>query len=219
MDDPFMPRIVAEAGVKIISVDYSLAPQSPFPIPLNECYAVIKYVQEHANEFGIDPARIAVGGHSAGGNFTAAVCLLNAERSEINLKAAILDYPVLDICTPPSEKKRGRGLVAMTFLNAKNAEFFNSCYCHGKDERTNPLVSPVYAGEAQLRTFPPTLIISAGKDSLCAEAERFRDQLSAAGVDVTHKRFERSTHGFTLTNKPDAREGWRLMIEHLKKYI
>jgi acetyl esterase len=219
MDDPYMPRIVAEADVKIISVDYSLAPQYSFPTPLEQCYATIKYAQDNADEFGIDPERVAVGGHSAGGNFTAAVCLLDAERRELNLKAAILDYPVLDIYTPPTAKQRGRGLVAMTFLNAKNAEFFNRCYCFDKKERRNSLVSPVYADSEQLRSFPPTFILTAGLDSLCAEAENFRDMLSAAGVNVTHKRFEKSTHGFTLSNKSDAREGWRLMIEHLQNYL
>jgi acetyl esterase len=219
MDDPYMPRIVEEADMKIISVDYGLAPEFPFPTPLEQCYAVIKYAQERADEFGVDPTRIAVGGHSAGGNFTAALCLLNAERRELNIKAAILDYPVLDLHTPLSEKPRGRGLVAMTFLNAKNAAFFNACYSIDGEERKNPLVSPVFADAGQLRLFPPTLILTAGYDSLCAEAERFRDMLSAAGVDVTHKRFEKSTHGFTLSNKPAAREGWRLMIEHLKKYL
>jgi len=70
-----------------------------------------------------------------------------------------------------------------------------------------------------LITFPPTLILTASQDSLCKEAEDFRDKLIQAGVAVTHKRFEGSLHGFTLSNKPDAVEGWQMIIDHLNRYL
>lgn len=106
MDDRFMPGIAMGAGVKILSIDYSLAPEAPFPVALEECYAVVKYAKEHAAELNIDPARMAVGGHSAGGNFSAALCLLDAVRKELGLRAVILDYPPLDIATDPYLKPR-----------------------------------------------------------------------------------------------------------------
>ena len=219
MDDPYMMNVALNANVKILSVDYSLAPESMFPKGLDECYAVIKYAQNNAQVFGIDPQNIAVGGHSAGGNFSAAICLKNSQTKELNIKCAILDYPPLDIYTDPYLKPRGKGFVAKVFLHPKRARVFNECYCNNKEERKNPLISPVYASQDELKTFPPALIITAGKDSLCAEAELFRDKLKEAGIDVTHKRFEESPHGFTLSNRPDAREGWQMMIEHLKKYL
>jgi acetyl esterase len=219
MDDPFMPRVAAEAGVKILNVDYALAPQEPFPKAVDEVYAVIKYAQQHADELGIDPERIAIGGHSAGGNLSAAVCLMNAERGELNLKCAILDYPPLDIYTDPDDKPKGKGLLARVFMGPKTARLFNACYCNDLEGRKNPLVSPVFASKEALKAFPPTLILTAGMDSLCAEAEKFRDMLIKAGIDVTHKRFEKSPHGFTLSDKPDAQEGWTMMIAHLRKYL
>jgi acetyl esterase len=106
MDDRFLPRVADEANVKILGVDYSLAAEARFPVAINECYAVVKYAKEHAAELGIDPERIAIGGHSAGGNFSAAVCLLDAGRKELGLKALILDYPPLDIATDPYLKPR-----------------------------------------------------------------------------------------------------------------
>jgi acetyl esterase len=218
MDDPFLPRVAADANIKIISVDYSLSPQSKFPVSLNECYAVIKYAQEHADEFGVDPTRIAVGGHSAGGNLSASICLLNAERQDLNLKAAILDYPAFDIYTSPYDKPRGGGLVGRFFLSPSMMTFFSASYA-SESEYKNPLVSPIYASSDQLRTFPPTLIITAGKDTLCKEAEQFRDMLQSSGVTVAHKRFEKSQHGFTIFKGADSREGWRLMIEHLRRYL
>ena len=219
MDDPYMMNVALNSNVKILSIDYSLAPEAMFPKGLNECYAVIKYAQNHAQEFGIDPQNIAVGGHSAGGNFSAAVCLKNSQTKELNIKCAILDYPPLDIYTDPYLKPKGKGIVAMFFLNPKRCRVFNECYCNDKEERKNPLISPVFASQDQLKTFPPTLILTAGKDSLCKEAELFRDKLKEAGVDVTHKRFEASPHGFTLSDKPDAKEGWQMMIEHLKLHL
>ncbi|MCL2808796.1 MAG: alpha/beta hydrolase [Treponema sp.] len=212
MDDPYMMNVALNANVKIINIDYSLAPQAPFPKGLNECYAVIKYAKNNAREFGIDPRKIAVGGHSAGGNFSAAICIKNAQSRELNIKGLILDYPPLDVFTDPFAKPNGKGLFA------KMGRLFNACYCD-KEESKNPLVSPVYASKEQLKDFPPTLIITAGKDLLCSEAEIFRDNLKEAGVEVTHKRFESSKHGFTLSQKPDAKEAWQMMIDFLKKYL
>ena len=219
MDDEYMPRVAEEAGVKILNVDYGLAPEYPFPKGIEDVYAAVKYAQGHADEFGIDPDRIAIGGHSAGGNFSAAVCLMNAERKELNIKCAILDYPPLDIYTDAKDKPPGRGLMARIFMGPKRTRMFDASYCLDREARKNPLVSPVYAGQEQLKTFPPTLILTAGMDSLCREGEQFRDLLIQAGVDVTHKRFENSPHGFTLSDKPDAREGWTMMIEHLKRWL
>jgi acetyl esterase len=112
MDDPFMPAVAERAGVKIISIDYSLAPRHPFPRPLDECYAVVKYAKEHAAQLGIDAARIAVGGHSAGGNLSAAICLLDGKRKELGVKALVLDYPVLDLSTDPYLKPSPKGALS-----------------------------------------------------------------------------------------------------------
>jgi len=213
MDDPYMMNVALNANVKIINIDYSLAPEAPFPKGLNECYAVVKYAQNNPHEFGIDPQKIAVGGHSAGGNFSAAICLKNIQTGELNIKAAILDYPPLDLYTDSFSKPDGKGLFA------KMGRVFDASYCNNKEERKNPLISPYYALKEQLKGFPPTLIITAGKDLLRTEAEDFRDKLKEAGVDVTHKRFEASPHGFTLSQRPDAKEAWQMMIEHLKRYL
>ncbi|MCL2443142.1 MAG: alpha/beta hydrolase [Treponema sp.] len=213
MDDPYMMNVALNANVKIINIDYSLAPEAPFPKGLNECYAVVKYAQNKAQEFGINPQKIAVGGHSAGGNFSAAIGLKNAETRELNIKGLILDYPPLDVYTDPFAKPNGKGLFA------KMGRLFNACYCYNKEETKNPLISPIYASKDQLKGFPPTLIITAGKDLLCSEAELFRDKLKEAGIDVTHKRFESSKHGFTLSQKPDAKEAWQLMINFLKRHL
>ena len=213
MDDPFMLNIAEKANVKILNVDYSLSPEHQFPKALNECYAVVKYAKEHSEEFGIDPERIAVGGQSAGGNLTAAICLMEHEKNLLGIKCAILDYPPLDIYTDATEKPRPKGALPVFVSN-----IFDPSYLNDKESRKNPLVSPVFADVEQLRTFPPTLVITASRDSLCAEAEKFRDNLIAAGVDVTHKRFE-AKHGFNLNPGPESDESWEMIIAHLKKWV
>ena len=91
MDDHLMMNVAENAKVKILNVDYSLSPDVMFPVAINECYAVAKYAKEHSEEFGIDGTKIAVGGHSAGGNFSTAICLMDAERKELDIKCLILD--------------------------------------------------------------------------------------------------------------------------------
>ncbi len=214
MDDRFMPGIAAKANVKLISVDYSLAPEAPFPVALNECYAVVKYAKEHAAELGVDSERIAVGGHSAGGNLSAAICLLDAERKELSLNALILDYPPLDIHTDPFLKPRPKGA-----LSPKMSRVYDQAYAGTREAAKNPLISPYYATLDQVKSFPPTLVITAGLDSLAPETEAFKDKLIEAGVDVTFKRFEGARHGFNLTGDPGADESWQMMTNHLKRYL
>lgn len=213
MDDACMKTIVDNMDVKIISIDYSLSPDFQFPKALNECYAVVKYVKEHPDEFGIDPERIAVGGQSAGGNLTAAICLLESERKQLGVKCVILDYPPLDVYTDAVEKPHPKGSIPV-FMS----RMFDPCYLNDRDGRKNPLISPVFASNEQLMSFPPTLVITASRDSLCAEGERFRDMLLEAGVDVAHRRFE-AVHGFNLKPGEAADESWRLIIDFLAKHL
>lgn len=214
MDDRFLPALARKARVKILSVDYSLAPEAPFPTALEECYAVVKYARDHAPELGIDPERMAIGGHSAGGNLSAAVCLLDAEREELGLKALILDYPPLDLHTDPYAKPRPTGA-----LPPKMCRMFDQAYAGSREAAKNPLISPVYASLDRLSSFPPTLVITAGEDSLAPEAEAFKDKLIEAGVPVTFRRFEGARHAFTHRGGPDAEEAWQLMADHLERHL
>ncbi len=118
----------------------------------------------------------------------------------------------MDIYTDAYLKPQPKGSI----LSQKTCRVYDACYCIDKEERKNPIISPVFAAIEQLKAFPPTLVLTAGRDSLCKEGEDFRDKLIKAGVEVTHKRFENSLHGFTLSNKPDAVEGWQMMIDFLK---
>jgi len=223
MDDPFMMQFVEKCGVKVISIDYRLSPDVMFPVALEECHAVIRYLKDNAQKLNIDSERIVIMGHSAGGNFCAALGLMDNEKQELGLKGMILDYPPTDIVTDPYDKPSPKGC-----LPPNVCRMFNAAYCT-PEEANNPLVSPSFATENMVGNFPPTLVITAGRDSLAGETEKLKDTLINAGVDVTFKRFEDVIHGFTITPKAKAKRqpkeyeaslvAWQMMIDFVNRVI
>ena len=223
MDDPFMMQFVEKCGVKVISIDYTLSPDVMFPVALEECHAVIRYLKEHQEELNIDGDRIVIMGHSAGGNFCAAIGLMDNGEQKLGLKGILLDYPPTDILTDPFDKPLPKGC-----LPPNVCRMFNAAYCT-PEEAKNPLVSPTFATAEMVNNFPPTLVITAGKDSLAGETEVFKDTLISAGVDVTFKRFEGVIHGFTITPPAKAKkqpkeyeaslEAWQMMIDFVNRVI
>ncbi|MCX8032589.1 MAG: alpha/beta hydrolase [Thermoleophilia bacterium] len=214
MEDRYLPGLAEAAGVKIISVDYSLAPEAPFPVALDECYAVALYAKEHASELRIDPTKIGIGGQSAGGNLSAAVCLMDGERKELGIKCLVLVYPPLDLYTDPINKPKPKGAIS-----PKMARMFDAAYVGERGKARNPLISPYYATAEQLRLFPPTLVITAELDSLAPEAEAFAEKLREAGVEVTLRRFEGARHGFNVRGDPGTQESWQLVAQHLRRHL
>lgn len=223
MDDPFMMQFVEKCGVKVINIDYTLAPDEMFPYALEQCYSVIRYAKDNATALGIDSERMMIMGHSAGGNFCAAIGLLEKERRALGLKGIILDYPPTDISTDAADKPRPKGALPVWL-----SRIFDSAYCL-PEERTNPLVSPALATKEMVSHFPPTMIITAGQDSLAAETEVFKDTLIRAGVDVTFRRFEGAIHGFTIITESQSKkfpkvyaqslEAWQMMIDFVNLHI
>jgi len=96
---------------------------------------------------------------------------------------------------------------------------YDQAYAGTRVAAKNPLISPYYATVEQVRSFPPTLVITAGQDSLAPEAEAFKDKLMEAGVAVTFRRFEGARHGFNLMDEPGAAESWQMIVDHLNRYL
>jgi acetyl esterase len=219
MEDPFLPQFVEKCGVKVVTIDYSLSPEIMFPVAVEECYAVVKYCKNHAESLGIDGSRIIIMGHSAGGTYCAVIGLFEKERKLLNLKGIILDYPPTDFATDPYDKPQPKGA-----LPPATCRICDAAYRDPKDAK-NPLVSPSYATVDMVRHFPPTLVITAGNDSLATETERLKDTFKSAGVDVTFKRFEGIPHAFNITKsrKKDimaaSDESWGMMVDFVNKYI
>jgi acetyl esterase len=191
------------SGCRVVSVDYRLAPECPFPAAVEDCYAATKYVAKHAEEFGIDPARFAVGGDSAGGNLAAVVSLLaKIEGPKIGFQ--LLIYPVTQLGQPdlPSMKENARGY----FLERESMAWFTRMYCpdaaHHGDARMSPLLAK------DLTELPPAYVVTAGFDPLRDEGKAYADRLDAAGVPVTYVNYPGMIHGFFSLRGliPKARE-------------
>ena len=212
MDDPYMPQLADLADARILSVDYSLAPEYPFPQALLECQGILRYVQEHSAELGIDPLRIAVIGHSAGGNLAAALCISEMRTPlPYPLCCIVLDYPPLDIYTVQKvERPVNEEIIS---------RIYNESYVPEREDRKNPLVSPVFADARELSGFPPTLVVTAGYDSLCPEAMSFTHRLAEQGVEVTVRCFLHASHGFTHSSAADAEAAWQLMGRFLHSHF
>lgn len=208
-DDPWCRRIAEAVHCAVVSIDYHLAPEYRFPVAVYECYDVVKWVYDQAKQQGFDSRRIAVGGHSAGGNLAAAITLLARARREFSLIFQVLNYPVLDFVTDPYQKT-----TRDTLLTAKAQGFFSACYLGEAAARNNPLASPLLADS--LAGLPPALVIAAEHDPLQAENRRYAEALTAAGVPVTFRLFAGCMHAFTHFGPvAAANEAWGLIQTQL----
>ncbi|MEX0426768.1 alpha/beta hydrolase [Nocardioides sp. DS6] len=181
-------RFLAErSGVRVLAIDYRLAPEAPFPAAYDDSVAAFDWAVDHAAELGADPARIGVGGDSAGGNLAAEVALHARERCAFQL----LIYPV----TQTDEKTRSRELFAEGFyltdgFIAVATENYLPAGTDPRDPRHAPLHADIPSGVA------PAYVATAGFDPLRDEGEAYAQKLEDAGVKVTLTRFPDQIHGF-----------------------
>ena len=189
--DPTVRALAARSGITVVSVDYRLAPEHPFPAPLADCVAAVEWVVASASELSIDPARLAVGGDSAGGNL-AAVVSARLRDTPAAPCFQLLVYPVTDgTLSHPSIDENADGY----FLTKEMMVWFWQHYV-GSGSRTDPSVSPLHAPASALEGVCPALVITAEFDPLRDEGEAYAEHLSAAGVPVTSTRYDGVIHGF-----------------------
>lgn len=202
--DGLCRTLANESGCRIVSVDYRLAPEHPFPAAVEDCFAATEFVAAAAAELGIDAARIAVGGDSAGGNLAAVSALLAREKKGPKLGFQLLIYPVTQLGGPdtPSMRENAKGY----FLEKSSMEWFTRLYCPDLSHRTDPRLSPLLARDVS--GLPPAYVITAGFDPLRDEGKAYADKLDAAGVPVTYVNYPGMIHGFFSLRGviPKARE-------------
>ena len=211
----FCRRLAQEVGCLVVNPDYARTPQHPFPKALHQCHGLLAWIADQAGTLGIDPERIAVGGHSAGGNLTAGVVALAKAKGYPKICFQVLDYPFLDAATPPAEKTFH---IAKPLITPGLAALFNDCYVQHGQPLHDPWISPMFAEPADLRGQPPALVITAEQDLLRDEAEIYVDKLRAAGVPVRHELFAGVDHAFThIGPKAAADAAWQLIHESLRQ--
>jgi acetyl esterase len=188
--DAALHRLANQSGSVIISINYQKAPEHPFPTPFDDCYAGLLWVKAHAEEIGIDPNRVGVGGDSAGGNLAAAVAL-KARDENVALTYQLLVYPCLD-----------RDFTTKSYIDAATdyglttqaMEWFWDQYLQGSQHDNNPYAVPMRA--KSLAGVAPSIVITAQYDPLVSDSENYCAKLEKDGAQVIYKEFPGMIHGF-----------------------
>ena len=190
--DTIARHLCREAGCLVVSVDYRMGPEHPFPAAVDDCIAVVRWLAEHGSEIRADPGRIAVGGDSAGGNLAAVAALLVRDEGGPPLRHQLLVYPVTDYrCRGESYERYARGYGT---LEAASMRWFQRHYLADPaatdDWRASPLLADSHAG------LPPALVITAECDVLHDEGAAYAERLAASGTVCEHAEFPGMIHGF-----------------------
>jgi acetyl esterase len=191
--DVLCRQLAVGARCAVFSVDYRLAPEHPFPAAVEDCFFATDFIHRNANTLKIDPARIAVGGDSAGGNLAAVVALMARDTGGAPLVYQLLIYPATDQrCEFRSHERNGEGYL----LTREGIRFFRGGYLPNPGDRTDWRASPLLAGShARL---PAAFVLTAGYDPLVDEGRAYAERLAAAGVQVDYKEYSDMVHGFVL---------------------
>ena len=188
--DNLARSLAAESGQAVLSVDYRLAPEHPFPAGLEDAFTATAWACEHAADLGCDPGRLAIGGDSAGANLAAVV----TQAGTLPFRFQLLVYPVTDARggTPSSEAHKDG-----PWLTRAGMKWFNEHYLSGDEgSLDDPRVSPLLAPDEALANSPPTLVITAELDPLRDEGEAYAERLRSLGVPVELTRYDGMFHGF-----------------------
>ena len=192
-------KLAASTSMDVLSFDYRLAPENPYPAGLDDCVDAIEFARKHALDWGADPLRISAGGDSSGGNLAIASSL----RLPDALSSLVLFYPVTKAFADGSQSWNayGKGYG----LDARLMEEFNRAYTIDANA-LHPLISPACAPFAALTHLPPVLLIGAGRDILCQQGTDFAALLGSLGVEVEHIMIQGAVHLFiTVDGQPTAR--------------
>ena len=189
--DALCRRLANDVRCVVVSVDYPLAPEHPFPAALEASYALTQWLAQNAKTLGVDAKRIAVGGESAGGNLAAAIALVSRDRGGPRLVFQLLLVPVTNCAFDTAsyvENADGYG------LTRAEMKWFWRHYLSEPGDDANPYASPLRASD--LRGVPPALIVTAEFDPLRDEGEAYAKRLRESGVVVDCRRYDGVVHGF-----------------------
>lgn len=216
--DAVCRRLSEAGGCAVVSVDYRLAPEHPFPAAVDDAYGVLGWIREHAETLGIDPDRLGVAGDSAGGNLAAVVAQLARERRGPPISFQGLIYPVTDATmSQPSYREHATGA---TLTAAVMQRFIGSYLPKGVDPQL-PTISPLLARD--LGGLPPAAVVIAEYDPLRDEGLAYARRLTAAGVAVQVEHFSDSMHGFVslggLIGPDSGLRALRLVAAAFRGYV
>jgi acetyl esterase len=207
-------RLANATGAVIASVAYRLAPETKFPGPAEDCYAVVTDLGARAHEWGADPRQLVVSGDSSGGNLAAAVCLMSRDRGGPRIASQLLIYPVTApamTATFTSYQENAEGYL----LTLDSLRFYWDLYLADADAATSPYAAPLNA--ESLSGLPPALVITAEYDPLRDEGEAYARRLHEAGVEVTAVRYDGFIHGFFWL--PGVLDAFQYAVEDISREL
>ncbi len=184
-------RISKVANAVVVSVNYRLAPENKFPVPLEDCYDACVWGYNNTEYLGGDKTKIFVCGDSAGGNLANGVSMLLTGQNKIRLAGQILIYPCTDarMCHPSLDYNN-----KYFFLRKERLRWYRDNYIRDERDILNPLVSPLLS--ENLNDMPPTFLLTAGLDPLLDEGKLYVDRLNKSGVKIEYKNYQGLIHGF-----------------------
>jgi acetyl esterase/lipase len=189
--------LVVGSGQVGVFVEYSPLPAAKYPTQVEECYAALKWVAAHANEFGADGTRIAIAGNSVGGNMSAVLPLMAKDRNGPKIALQVLFVPATDASV---DTESYHEFATARFLPRAFMKYGWDLYAPDEKTRNNPYVSPLRATNKQFQGLPPALVITAENDPLRDEGEAYGRKLMDAGVPTTATRYDGMIHDFVLLN-------------------
>ena len=185
-------RLANKSRCQVISIDYRLSPEHPFPAPIEDGVAAFRHIRDNAGSFGADATRIAVGGDSAGGAIAAVVCQAIRDAGDERAPAfQMLIYPATD------SSRQSASRVAFAegyFLTSELMEWFWKAYVPAGTDLADLRLSPLLAKD--LKGLPPAFVLTAGYDPLRDEGRAYADRLIDAGIKTTYANYPGTIHGF-----------------------
>lgn len=188
--DPIAWGVADKTGCVVVSVDYRLAPEHPFPAGVEDCYAVLLFLSRSGAQHGIDPERLAAWGDSAGGNMAAAVCLMARDRGAPVVRAQALNYAVLT----DDESAPAYRLYANAPVTTASVDRAWDLYLGSGRPTSNPYAAPLKA--SNFANLPPAHIHLAEFDCLADDSRAYADRLAVAGNEVVLRTAPRMIHGY-----------------------
>lgn len=208
--------LAQEYGAVVVSPEYRLAGQAPYPAALEDCYAALRFMHKHADELGICPDHIIVGGESAGGGLAVATCLLARDKGEVPVAFQLPLYPMLD-CEDTASSRDNHGRV----WNTQRNHWGWQCYL-GELYGTQDV--PAYASPARETNYeglPPCYTYVLDGEPFLAETLAYVRNLQAAGVEARADVFHGDVHAFDMLQpwKREARAANERLLEHMRPFF
>ena len=186
-DDMYCSHVAAETGGVVVDVDYAVCPDAVYPMAVNQSWEAARWAYAHCGEWGCDENRFSVGGSSAGGNLAFTVALRNQTEKAMKICLLVQEYAANDL------------QMALDDPAMERSAAFSRLYSDGVTERLlDPMLSPAYASDEQLRGMPETLFIAPEKCPFYAINNRLGMRMVDQGVRVTFRAYPGAVHGFTI---------------------